>query len=41
MAGLKVVCVKAATDGSLDIDDLRMKAEKYKDSLAAFMVREL
>jgi glycine dehydrogenase len=38
MAGLKVVSVKNLPDGSLDIEDLRAKAEKYKDKLAAFMV---
>jgi glycine dehydrogenase len=38
MAGLKVVSVKVLNDGSLDLDDLRAKAEKHKDKLAAFMV---
>ncbi len=38
MAGLKVVPVKVMQDGSLDLDDLRSKAEKHKDRLAAFMV---
>jgi glycine dehydrogenase len=38
MAGLKVVPVKTHTDGNLDLDDLRAKAEKHKDKLAAFMV---
>jgi glycine dehydrogenase len=38
MAGLKVVSVKVLNDGSLDLDDLRTKAEKHKDKLAAFMV---
>lgn len=39
MAGLKVVSVKVQDDGNLDIEDLRSKAEKHKDKLAAFMVR--
>jgi glycine dehydrogenase len=39
MAGLKVVPVKSLPDGSLDQEDLRSKAEKHKDNLAAFMVR--
>jgi glycine dehydrogenase len=38
MAGLKVVAVKSLPDGSLDLQDLRSKAEKHKDNLAAFMV---
>ena len=38
MAGLKVVPVKSLSDGSLDIVDLRAKAEQHKDDLAAFMV---
>lgn len=38
MAGLKVVSVKVLPDGNLDLEDLRTKAEKYKDNLAAFMV---
>ena len=38
MAGLKVVAVKVHPDGNLDLDDLRAKAEKHKDNLAAFMV---
>ncbi|CEH17347.1 glycine dehydrogenase [Ceraceosorus bombacis] len=38
MAGMRVVAVKSQADGNLDLADLREKAEKYKDSLAAFMV---
>ncbi|KAF8807832.1 glycine dehydrogenase [Phlegmacium glaucopus] len=38
MAGLKVVAVKVHPDGNLDLDDLRAKAEKHKDNLAAFMI---
>ena len=38
MAGMKVVPVKNKSDGTLDMDDLRSKAEIHKDSLAAFMV---
>lgn len=38
MAGLKVVAVKVHNDGNLDLEDMRSKAEKHKDNLAAFMV---
>ena len=38
MAGLKVVPIKTLANGSLDLDDLRSKAEEHKDNLAAFMV---
>ena len=38
MAGLKVVSVKVHANGTLDIEDLRSKAETYKNNLAAFMV---
>lgn len=38
MAGMKVVPVKTLPDGNLDLADLRAKAEKHKDNLAAFMV---
>ena len=39
MAGLEVVTVKSNDDGDIDMADLRAKVEKYKDELAAFMVR--
>ncbi len=38
MAGLKVVSVKCDDDGNIDLDDLRAKAAKHADALAAFMV---
>ncbi|KAI0962018.1 hypothetical protein AcV7_000958 [Taiwanofungus camphoratus] len=38
MAGLKVVPVKTHGDGNLDLEDLKAKAEKHKDELAAFMI---
>ncbi|KDQ20303.1 hypothetical protein BOTBODRAFT_142820 [Botryobasidium botryosum FD-172 SS1] len=38
MAGMRVVPVKALADGSLDLVDLKAKAEKHKDNLAAFMI---
>ena len=38
MAGMRVVPVKNLADGSLDLDDLRAKADKHRDELAAFMV---
>ena len=41
MAGLKVVPVKSLLDGSLDLEDLKAKATKHKDNLAAFMVQSI
>ena len=38
MAGMKVVVVKCDERGNIDINDLKGKAEQYKDTLAAFMV---
>ncbi|SDB66394.1 glycine dehydrogenase [Flavobacteriaceae bacterium MAR_2010_188] len=38
MAGMKVVVTKSTEEGNIDIDDLREKAELYKDNLAALMV---
>jgi glycine cleavage system P protein (glycine dehydrogenase) len=38
MAGLRVVVVKAADDGAVDLDDLRTKCEAHADELAAIMV---
>jgi glycine dehydrogenase len=38
MAGLKVVPVKAAANGDIDLDDFRAKAEAHSASLAACMV---
>ncbi|MFT5925360.1 MAG: glycine dehydrogenase [Rubritalea sp.] len=38
MAGMKVVVTKALENGNIDVDDLREKAEKYKDNLSALMV---
>jgi glycine dehydrogenase len=38
MAGLKVVVVKAAADGAVDLDDLRTKITEHHDQLAAIMV---
>ncbi|HET7430196.1 MAG TPA: aminomethyl-transferring glycine dehydrogenase [Nocardioides sp.] len=38
MAGMKVVVVKAADDGSVDLDDLRRLCEEHRDDLAAIMV---
>ncbi|WP_372649228.1 aminomethyl-transferring glycine dehydrogenase [Draconibacterium sp.] len=38
MAGTKVVVVKCDEKGNVDMDDLRAKAEFYKDRLSAFMV---
>lgn len=38
MAGMKVVVVKSADNGNIDVEDLRAKAEKHKENLAAIMV---
>jgi glycine dehydrogenase len=38
MAGMKVVVVKSDDFGNVDIDDLKAKAEKYQDELAALMI---
>jgi glycine dehydrogenase len=38
MAGMRVVVVKARTNGSIDVDDLRGKATEHADRLAALMV---
>ncbi|MBO0846965.1 MAG: aminomethyl-transferring glycine dehydrogenase [Nocardioides sp.] len=38
MAGMRVVVVKAADDGSVDLDDLRRLCEEHRDDLAAIMV---
>ena len=38
MAGMRVVVVKAATDGRVDMDDLRAQCEEHSDDLAAIMV---
>lgn len=38
MAGMKVVVVKSSENGNIDVEDLRVKSEKYRDNLAAIMV---
>lgn len=38
LAGMKVVVTKTDEKGNIDVEDVREKAEKYKDSLAALMV---
>ncbi|MHC0432853.1 aminomethyl-transferring glycine dehydrogenase [Streptomyces sp. O3] len=38
MAGMKVVVVKTADDGEIDVDDLRAKIEQYRDELAVLMI---
>ncbi len=38
MAGMRVVVVKAASDGRVDMDDLRDQCEKHSEDLAAIMV---
>jgi glycine dehydrogenase len=38
MAGMKVVVVRTADGGDVDLDDLRAKVEQHRDDLAAIMV---
>jgi len=38
MAGMEVVVVRAKEDGSIDVDDLKAKAEQHKNDLSALMV---
>jgi len=38
MAGMRVVVVKSAADGTVDLDDLRAQCEKHSDDLAAIMM---
>jgi glycine dehydrogenase len=38
MAGMKVVVVKTAEDGEIDIEDLRAKIEQHRDELAVLMI---
>lgn len=40
MAGMKVVPVKTMPDGQISLDDLREKATKHKNELAATMITE-
>ncbi|WP_328994584.1 aminomethyl-transferring glycine dehydrogenase [Kribbella sp. NBC_01245] len=38
MAGMKVVVVKGNEDGTIDLADLRAKAEQHRENLAAIMI---
>ena len=38
MMGLKVVVVKTDTDGNIDLDDLRAKAEQFSEQLSSLMI---
>ncbi|MGW0605021.1 aminomethyl-transferring glycine dehydrogenase [Streptomyces sp. NPDC002640] len=38
MAGMKVVVVKTAGNGEIDVEDLRAKIEKHRDELAVLMI---
>lgn len=38
MAGMEVVVVSCDANGNVDLDDVRAKAEQYKDKLAAIMI---
>lgn len=38
MAGMKVIVTKASENGNIDVEDLKEKALKHKDNLAALMV---
>ncbi|MDQ6647395.1 MAG: aminomethyl-transferring glycine dehydrogenase [Pseudomonadota bacterium] len=38
LCGMKVVVTKCDSNGNVDVDDMRAKAEKYADRLAALMI---
>jgi glycine dehydrogenase len=38
MAGMRVVVVKTAVGGDIDLDDLRAKVDQHRDELAAIMI---
>ncbi|WP_300596179.1 aminomethyl-transferring glycine dehydrogenase [Niabella sp.] len=38
MAGMKVVVVKALENGYIDVEDLKAKAEQYRDTLSGIMI---
>jgi glycine dehydrogenase len=38
MAGMRVVVVRTAEDGAVDVDDLRAKIEQHRDELAVLMI---
>ena len=38
MAGMKVVVVKSLPNGNIDVDDLKLKADQYKEELSCLMV---
>ncbi|WP_432250187.1 aminomethyl-transferring glycine dehydrogenase [Streptomyces sanyensis] len=38
MAGMKVVVVRTADDGEIDVEDLRAKIEQYREQLAVLMI---
>ena len=38
MMGLKVVVIKTDTDGNIDLEDLRAKAEQHSDQLSSLMI---
>lgn len=38
MCGMKVVAVKCDREGNIDVEDLKIKARKHEDNLAALMV---
>ena len=38
MAGMKVIVTKTSENGNIDVEDLKEKAQLYKDNLAALMV---
>ena len=38
MAGMKVIVVACDTDGNIDLEDLRLKADEHRENLAAVMI---
>ena len=41
MAGMRVVVVASTSEGNIDVDDLRAKADAHKDRLAAIIVSRM
>jgi len=37
-AGLEIIIIKSTPEGEIDVEDLRLKAEQYKDNLSCMMI---
>lgn len=38
LCNMKIVVVNCDSNGNIDVEDLKMKAEQYKDKLSCFMI---